>query len=70
MGVQDAFLAGALIVLTLIVRFPEQYRRGMARLCSVEVDRFPPFPRVAAGALFIFFGAMLLFDLLHYVGWR
>lgn len=70
MGVHDAFLIGAIIVLVLIVRFPEQYRRGMARLCSVEVDRFPPYPRVAAVVLFIFFGSILAFDLLRHLGWR
>ena len=70
MAVHDAFLIGVIVVLVLIVRFPEQYRRGMARLCSVEVDRFPPYPRVAAVALFIFFGSILVFDLLHYLGWR
>ncbi len=42
MGVHDAFLAGAIIVLALIVKFPEQYRRGMARLCSVEVESLSP----------------------------
>jgi len=36
MGMHDAVLAGVLVVLGLIVKFPSQYRRGMARLCSVE----------------------------------
>jgi hypothetical protein len=54
MGVHDAVLVGVLVVLALIMRFPDQYRSGMARLCSVEEDRIPPYPRQAAIALSIF----------------
>jgi hypothetical protein len=64
------FWLGFLVVLALIVRFPDQYRSGMARLCSVEEDRIPPYPREAAIALFIFFGFILVLDLLRYLGWR
>ena len=70
MGTHDAVLAGFLLVLALIVRFPSQYRRGMARLCSVEEERIPPYPRVAAIALFSFFGFILVWDLLRYLNWR
>ena len=70
MGISDAVLAVVLLVLALIVKFPAQYRRGMARLCSVEEERIPPYPRIAAIALFIFFGFMLVWDLLRYLGWR
>jgi hypothetical protein len=64
------FWLGFLVVLALIVRFPDQYRSGMARLCSVEEDRIPPYPREAAIAPFIFFGFILILDLLRYLGWR
>ncbi len=70
MGIHDAVLVGFLVVLALIVRFPDQHRSGMARLCSVEEDRIPPYPRDAAIALFIFFGFILVLDLLRYLGWR
>jgi hypothetical protein len=70
MGMHDAVLFGALVVLALIVRFPAQYRRGMARLCSVEQERIPPYPRGAAIPLFIFFGFVLVWDLVRYLGWR
>jgi hypothetical protein len=70
MGVHDAVLAGVLVVLALIMRFPDQYRSGMARLCSVEEDRIPPYPRQAAIALSIFFGFILVLDFLRYLGWR
>jgi hypothetical protein len=70
MGVHDAFLAAVIVVLVLIIKFPEQYRRGMARLCSVEADRFPPYPLWAAVALSVFLGSILLLDLLRYIGSR
>jgi hypothetical protein len=70
MGMHDAVLAGVLVLLALIVRFPSQYRRGMTRLCSVEEERIPPYPRVAAIVLFSFFGFILLWDLLRYLSWR
>jgi hypothetical protein len=70
MGVHDAVLVGFLAVLGLIVGLPKQYRSGMARLCSVEEDRIPPYPRQAAIALFIFFGLILVFDFFRYLGWR
>ena len=70
MGVHDAVLVAFLAVLGLIVGFPKQYRSGMARLCSVEEDRIPPYPRQAAIALFIFFGLILIFDFLRYLGRR
>jgi len=70
MAVHDAVLVGVLVVLALIVRFPDQYRSGMARLCSVEEDRIPPYPRQAAIALFIFFGLIFVLDFLRYLGWR
>jgi len=69
-GTHDAVLAGVLVVLTLIVKFPSQYRRGMARLCSVEEERIPPYPRVAAIALFGFFGFILVWDLFRYLSGR
>jgi hypothetical protein len=70
MGMHDAVVAGILVVLALIVRFPVQYRRGMARLCSVEEERIPPYPRKAAIPLFVFFGLILVLDLLRDLGWR
>jgi len=70
MGMHDAVVAGFLVVLALIVKFPSQYRRGMARLCYVEEERIPPYPRIAAIALFIFFGFVIVWDLLRYLGWR
>jgi hypothetical protein len=70
MGMHDAVLAGVLIVLALIVKFPSEYRRGMAWLCSVEEERIPPYPRIAAIALFSFFGFILVWDLLRYLSWR
>jgi hypothetical protein len=70
MGVHDAVLVGVLVVLALIVRFPDQYRSGMARLCSIGEDRIPPYPRQAAIALFIFCGFILVLDFLRYLGWR
>jgi len=70
MGVHDAVLVGILVVLGLIVKFPERYRRGMARLCFVEEERFPPYPRTAAIALFVFLGCVLVWDLFRYLGWR
>jgi hypothetical protein len=70
MGVHDAVLIVFLVVLGLIVGFPKQYRSGMARLCSIEEDRIPPYPRQAAIALFVFFGFILAFDLLRHLGQR
>ncbi len=35
------------VVLALIVRFPGPYRRGMARLCSIEEERIAPYPRIS-----------------------
>lgn len=67
MGIHDAVLAGVLVVLALIVKSPSQYRRGRARLCSVEEERIPPYPRVATIALFSFFGFILVWDLLRYL---
>jgi hypothetical protein len=70
MGMHDAVVAGILVVLALIVRFPVQYRRGMARLCSIEEERIPPYPRKAAIPLFVFFGLILVLHLLRDLGWR
>jgi hypothetical protein len=70
MGVHDLVLVVALLVLALIVRFPKQYRSGMARLCSVEEEHIPAYPRQAAIALSIFFGFVLAMDFLRYLGWR
>lgn len=70
MGVHDEVIIAVLVVVILIVRFPQHYRRGMARLCSVEEDRIPVYPRSAAIALFVFFGFVLFFDLLRHFGWR
>ena len=70
MGIHDAVLVGFLVLLALIVKFPNEYRSGLARLCSVDEDRLPPYPRQAAIALFVFFGLILVWDLLHYLRGR
>ena len=48
----------AFCVWTLL--FPQQYRRYMAVLCSVQEEQLPPFPREAAIALIVFFIAIVL----------
>jgi hypothetical protein len=70
MDMPDAVVVGILVVLALIVRFPGLYQRGMARLCSAEEERIPPYPYKAAIPLFIFLGFILLLDLVRYLGWR
>ena len=67
MGIHDAILVAVLVVLAQIVRFPDRYRTGMARLCSAEENRIPPYPREAAIALFVFFGFILVWDFLRYL---
>lgn len=70
MASHDLVIVAVLILLGLIMRFPDQYRRGMARLCSVPEDSFPAYPRSAAICLFVFFGLILLVDVIRYVGSR
>jgi hypothetical protein len=70
MALDVAIPAVVLVLVTLMMRFPERYRRGMARLCSVKAETLPPFPRTAAIALFIFFGFVLVVALLHHINWR
>ena len=66
----DLVIVAVLVLLALIMTFPDQYRRGMAKLCSVREDRFPAYPRPAAICLFAFFGLILLVDLIRYAGSR
>ena len=70
MGMDDVILVVVLVGVALILRFPVQYRRAMARLCSVEEERIPPYPRTAAIGMLLFFGFVLVWDLLGHLGGR
>jgi hypothetical protein len=59
-----AVLIAAIALVALIMRFPDQYRRGMARLCSVEEERLPAFRREFGIAMLIFLGCLLLSSLI------
>jgi len=66
----DLVIIAVLVFLALMMRFPDQYRRGMARLCSVPENRVPAYPRSAAIGLILFFGLILVLDFVRYVASR
>ena len=53
-----------------IMLYPNQYRRFMARLCSADEERIPPYPRSAAVAMIVFFGLIMLAALIRRYHWR
>jgi hypothetical protein len=57
------FRLAVIATIFLTMRYPDEYRRAMARVCSVE--EFPPYPRSAAIALIVFLTLTLFVDFFH-----
>jgi len=55
----------AIATILFIARYPNEYRRAMARLCSVDPDDVPPYPRSLAIALAGFLALTLIPDVYH-----